>query len=77
MRKTNLATLRNNLSSMMDYVQKGKELQIEKRNVPIAKIIPIKAPVKNLTKLGIGKGSVLFIGSVIESAMDEDWEMLR
>jgi prevent-host-death family protein len=76
-KKTNIATLRNNLSELLEYVQKGRELQIEKRNIPIAKIVPITAPHENRTKLGAGKGSVEFKGDITSPVMEEDWEMLK
>ncbi len=75
MKKTNVMPLRNHLSSLLDYVQRGKELQIEKRNVPIARIISVDFPTKNRTKLGAGKGTVAFLGSVLDPIPAEDWEM--
>lgn len=75
MKKTNIAHLRGNLSSLIEYVLTGKELQIEKWNIPIAKIVPVGLAVENRTKLGIGKGSVRFIADVIAPVMDRDWEM--
>jgi len=78
MKKTSIAALRGNLSSLLEYVQKGKELQIEKRNIAIARIVPMEVPQANRTKLGVGAGSVEFIGDVIKPAMDDnDWEMHR
>ena len=76
MKKTNVAELRSHLSSLLDYVQKGKTVQIEKRNVPIAQIIPIEVQKTNRTKLGSGVGSVKFLGDVVESAFSNEWETL-
>ena len=76
MKKTNTADLRNDLSAVLDYVAKGKEVEIQRRNVPIAKIVPIKNSTKNLTKLGAGKGTVTFFGDVTESILNEDWDVL-
>lgn len=75
MKKTNIATLRTQMRSLLNFVQKGNEIQIEKRNIPVAKIIPIKTSTKNKTQLGIGKGSVKFLKDVIDPVFEKDWEM--
>ena len=54
--KTNIVDLRNKLSEMLDFVQQGNELEIQKRNVIIAKLVPIPKAKVNKTKLDIGKG---------------------
>lgn len=77
MKRANIATLRSQLSAMLAYVQKGRELQIEKRNIPIAKIVPVYSSLPNRTRLGLGKGSVKFLKDVTEPVMDTDWEMDR
>lgn len=74
--KTNIVDLRKKLSEMLDFVQEGGELEIQKRNVVIAKVIPISKDNKeNQTKLDAGKGSVKFLGDVTEPVMEEDWDM--
>ncbi len=73
--KTNIVDLRNKLSEMLDFVQQGNELEIQKRNVIIAKLVPIPNVKENKTKLDIGKGSVQFYGDVTQSVMEVDWDM--
>lgn len=75
MKRTNSATLRNQLSSLLDYVLKGHDIEIQRRNISIAKIIPLKERHENKTKLGRGKKTVKFLGDVIESPMENDWNM--
>lgn len=75
MKKASVANLRTNLSDFLDYVQEGEEVEIQKHNVTIAKIIPINKPGKNKTKLGLGKGSVKLKYDPTEPIMDEDWDM--
>ena len=75
MKKANIATLRVQLSQFIDYVLKGKELIIQRRNISVAKIVPIRSVKKNITKLGSGEGSVKFYGDVTKSVLDEDWDM--
>ena len=74
--KNNIVELRKKLSEMLDFVQEGNELEIQKRNVVIAKVIPISKDNKeNQTKLDIGRGSVKFYGDVTEPVMEDDWDM--
>ncbi|OGQ36059.1 MAG: hypothetical protein A3F16_01720 [Deltaproteobacteria bacterium RIFCSPHIGHO2_12_FULL_43_9] len=75
MKKASVANLRTNLSEFLDYVQEGKEVEIQKHNVTIAKIIPINKPEKNKTKLGLGKGSAKLKYDPTEPIMDDDWDM--
>lgn len=56
MMKTNIVNLRRKLSEFLDFVQKGNELEIQKGNVTIAKIVPISKQKKNKTRLDVGKG---------------------
>ncbi len=73
--KTNIVNLRNKLSEMLDFVQQGNELEIQKRNVIIAKLVPIPKVKENKTKLDIGKGSVQFYGDVTQPVTEDDWDM--
>jgi prevent-host-death family protein len=42
MKTANIAELKNNLSSYLLTVKRGEEVLISDRNVPIAKIVPLK-----------------------------------
>ncbi len=42
MRSVNIAALKNELSRYLNEVREGEELLIRDRNVPIAKIIPLR-----------------------------------
>lgn len=76
MKKTSVANLRSDLGSLLDYVEKGREIEIQKRNISIAKIVPLKHSTKNRTKIGSGRGTVKFLGDITEPAfMDKDWSM--
>ncbi len=77
MKKANIADLRSHLSELISEVENGEEIQIQKRNVPVARIIPMKAVKKNATQLGIGKGTVKIKTDLTRPAMDDDWEMLK
>lgn len=77
MTTANIAEIKNNFSHYLNLVAQGEPVQVCKRNVAIAQIVPIATVKKNKTKLGCGKGSVKINGDLTESAMDSsDWSML-
>ena len=77
MKTTNIGQLKNNLSSVIDSVQKGETVTICKRNIPIATLIPHESRKRaNRTKLDCGKGTVKILGDVTEPMIPEsDWDM--
>ena len=78
MKIANIAELKNHLSAFLSLVEAGEEIEVRKRNIPIAKVIPIIKKKSNKTVLGCGKGSVKIIGDLTESMISEkDWEMLQ
>jgi prevent-host-death family protein len=77
MKVANIAELKNRISEYLAAVERGEEIEVRKRNVPIARIIPIRSQTSNQTKLGCGKGTGRIIGDITEPLMSEDdWEML-
>lgn len=76
MKKANLSVLRSKLKEYVTYVKKGESIEIQDRNVSIARIVPFVKQQKNKTKLGLGKGTVVFKGDIIEPIMEKDWEVL-
>jgi len=79
MKKANVSDLKNNLIKYLSLVEKGEEIEVCKRNIPIAQIVPLETKEKkNITKLGAGKGSVKILGDLTEPMMpSEDWDMLK
>lgn len=79
MKMANIAELKNNLSKFLSLVERGEEVKICKRNIPIAHLIPLaKKENKNHTKLGCGKGSVEIKTDLTEPMIPVDsWEMLK
>lgn len=76
--KANIANLRSRLSHWLEFVAKGNELEIQKRNITVAKLIPVRQEQKNSTVLGAGKNSAKFFGSLTDPFLSEkDWEMHR
>jgi len=79
MQTVNVASFKSQLSQLLAQVELGEEIQVCKRNVPIARVVP-DAPKRtaNRTVLGCGAGTVVVRGDLTEPALDEsEWEMLR
>jgi prevent-host-death family protein len=79
MKVANIAELKNNLSKILTLVEHGAIVEIRKRNVPVAHLVPIDAKEKqNRTKLGCGRGSVQVKTDLTEPLIPEgNWEMLK
>lgn len=77
MKTANIGELKDNLSKFITLVERGEVIEICKRNIPIAKIIPYKnTRTGNQTKLGCGLGTVKILGDVTEPLMPENtWDM--
>ena len=78
MKSANIAELKAHLSEFLALVEKGEEVEIRRRNVPVARIVPHRRRPPNRTKLGCARGTVQIHCDLTEPAFDEsDWEMLR
>lgn len=79
MRSANIADIKNNFSHFIALVEQGEVIQVCKRNVPVAKVVPASpATRKNQTKLGCGKETGRIVGDITEPAMpEEDWQMFE
>lgn len=73
----NIAEFKNKLGRFIAAVEQGEEVEIRRRNLPIARVVPVKAAKPNRTKLGCGRGTAKVVGDLTEPLMPEDdWEML-
>ncbi len=79
MKVVNIVEFKKNLSKILSLVENGEEIEICKRNIPIAHLIPLqKRHIKNQTKLGCGRGTVHIMGDLTEPMIPEEyWEMLK
>jgi antitoxin (DNA-binding transcriptional repressor) of toxin-antitoxin stability system len=79
MKSTNIGELKDNLSKFISYVEQGEVVEIRKRNIPIALLVPHGSKkTGNHTKLGCGTGTVQIKGDLTEPLIPEDsWEMLQ
>ena len=77
MKIANVAEFKDHLSEYLAAVQNGEELEIRKRNVPLARVVPIPARRRNRTVLGSGRGSAIVRTSLTDPLIPPgDWEML-
>ncbi len=78
MRIANTAEFKNRISEYLSAVEKGEEVEVRRRNVPIARVVPIKKRFTSTTKLGCGKGTGRIVADPTEPFIpEEDWSMLR
>lgn len=77
MKVANIAEFKNHLSRYLAAVANGEEVEVRKRNAPVARVVPVRPRSRNRTVLGSGRGSVVIKGSLVEPLIAaEDWEML-
>lgn len=78
MKVANVGELKNRISEFLSAVENGEEIEVRKRNVPIARIVPLRKRTANSMKLGCGRGTGKIIGDPTEPLIPEkDWEMHR
>ena len=78
MRSANIAELRAHFSEFLALVEEGEEVEIRKRNVPVARLVPHRARPRNQTKLGCAAGTVQINCDPTEPAFDpSDWARAR
>ncbi len=76
MRTANVAELKKHLSAYLEMAERGEEVQICRRNVPIAVLRGIEKQGVNKTVLGCGEGTVTYRADVTEPFMPpEEWDM--
>ena len=62
----NSATLRSQMRLVLACVGRGEEVEIARRNVPIARLIPVPSAQPNSTQLGCGRGTGQVHGELTE-----------
>ena len=77
----NVAEFKDRFSELLALVEQGGEVIVCRRNVPLARIEPIrKAPPRKLQRSVVGcmKGTVRIHGDIAEPCIpEEDWDMLK
>jgi prevent-host-death family protein len=78
MKIANIAEFKNRISEFISAVEKGEEIEVRRRNVPVARVVPAGRPGGNSTVLGCGKGSGRIVGDITGPLIPPgDWTMLR
>lgn len=78
MKTASVAELKKHLSSFLVMAQAGEDIEVLKRNVPVAHLRGIPRAARNKTRLGCGKGTGRILGDLTESLLPpERWNMLR
>ena len=76
MRVANVAEFKNHLSKYLAAVANGEEVEVRKRNAPLARVVPLRPRNRNRTVLGSGQGSVVVKGNLVEPLIPTcRWEM--
>ena len=78
MRNANIAEVKTHLSHFVSLAEQGEEIQLCRRNVPVARLVPvIPGHRRNRTVLGCGAGTVQIRCELTEPATPADeWDML-
>ncbi len=59
-------------------VAEGVEVEIRKRNIPIARVVPVTKRHQNRTRLGCGAATARILSDLTEPFIPEhNWDMLR
>ena len=75
--QTNIAEFKSHLSAYLQKVEAGESIEICKRNIPVARVLPFPAAAENNTLLGCGRNTVRIAGDLTEPAIEQaNWDML-
>ena len=76
LKTTNIAELKTHLSEYLTLVERGRVIDVCRRNRPIAKMVPADKAHVNKTRLGCGVGSVVFHGDLTRPLIPvRAWDM--
>lgn len=76
MTTANVAEIKNHFSHYLDLALHGEPVQICKRNVAVAELVPLSAQKPNKTRLGCGIGTVIIHCDLTDTVMDTaEWNM--
>lgn len=80
-RTVNVAEFKDRLSEWLAWVEQGGEVIVCRRNVPLARIRPVRQPASrgpSQRVVGCMRGTVKIHGDLTAPCVPEqDWEMLR
>jgi len=77
MKTANIAEFKDGLAKFIAAVEGGEEIEIRRRNLPVARLVPIRRNAGNETVLGCGRGTARVLADLTEPLIAKgDWEML-
>ncbi len=74
MKSVNIAELKNHLSGYLNEVRAGEEIVVRDRDVPIARIVPLRTVDYGEERLRLAAAGRVRLGSA-EALGEEFWEM--
>jgi len=78
MKVANVAELKNRLGEFLTVVEQGQEVEVRRRNIPIARLVPIHPQAPNLTQLGCGLNTVEIQADLTEPQLPaSEWQGLE
>ena len=78
MKTAGVVEFKRHFSAYLALIEGGEEIEVLKRNVPVAHVVGIPGSRGNQTKLGFAKGSVVVKGDLTDPFMPAaDWHMLH
>ncbi len=69
--RLNIHEAKTHLSEYLGRLEKGETILLCKRNVPIAEIRPIKAPMRGKRPIGLAKGKIKIRESFFDALPDD------
>jgi prevent-host-death family protein len=74
MRTVNIGTLKNKLSSYLQYVRNGEEIIVKDRDRPVARILPFTPPLPAEGDLEAEKAYLIATGQMSDAKEKMDWK---
>ena len=77
MNKANIGEIKDKFSYYVDLAANGEEIEVCRRNKPVARLVPIEKDYINHTKLGCGIGTVMFTDADLTEPFipEKNWDM--
>lgn len=78
MERVPISRFRTTCSAVIEQVRRtGQPVLTTKRGVPVAQLLPAPAPLTRRSAFGALKGTVEYLGDIVEPLGEEEWEAAR
>ena len=76
MKTASIAEMKKSLSAYIDLAEAGEEIEVRRRNVPVARLVGVTRGGPNRTRIGFARGTVKFRGALTGPLVPpRDWAM--